>query len=338
PNSAGARRVRTLRERVATPRPDPGARQSRPRAGGGANGRRPQGRRGRHRADPARAPQGARAGRGHALLGPRPVVRSHPSRGHRPRRERRREARHRARRDDAGLPAAQPGPPCRARVRSCRAGRGQLSPVPRDYYEILGVPRTAGEAEIKKAYRQLAMQFHPDRNRGDKGAEERFKEVNEAYAVLSDPDKRAHFDRFGTAPGVGQNFGDTGFGSLFEDIFDNFFSGGARGRGSRGARGEELQYGLKITLADAASGSEPQIQIPLLETWAAGSGSGVEPGSRLDTCDMCRGAGEVRRNHGFLTVAQTCPKCRGAGQLNRSPCKECRGEGRRRAERLLSVK
>ena len=210
--------------------------------------------------------------------------------------------------------------------------------MPRDYYEILGVPRTAGEAEIKKAYRQLAMQFHPDRNRGDKGAEERFKEVNEAYAVLSDPDKRAHFDRFGTAPGVGQNFGDTGFGSLFEDIFENFFSGGARGRGSRGARGEDLQYELKITLEDAASGIETKIQIPRLETCGACSGTGVEPGSRLDTCDMCRGAGEVRRNHGFLTVAQTCPKCRGAGQLNRSPCKECRGEGRRRAERLLSVK
>jgi len=211
--------------------------------------------------------------------------------------------------------------------------------VARDYYEVLGIARSAGEAEIKKAYRQLAMQFHPDRNRGNKDAEERFKEVNEAYAVLSDPDKRAHFDRFGTAgPGGGPGFGDTGFGTLFEDIFENFFSGGGRGRGSRAARGEDLQYELKITLEDAAAGLETKIQIPRLETCEACSGAGVEPGSRLETCDMCRGAGEVRRNHGFLAVAQTCPKCRGAGQLNRSPCKECRGEGRRRAERLLAVK
>jgi len=211
--------------------------------------------------------------------------------------------------------------------------------VARDYYEVLGVARTAGDAEIKKAYRQLAMQYHPDRNRGNKDAEERFKEVNEAYAVLSDPDKRAHFDRFGTAgPGVGPGFGDTGFGTLFEDIFENFFSGGGRGRGSRAARGEDLQYELKITLEDAAAGLDTKIQIPRLERCEACSGNGVEPGSRLETCDMCRGAGEVRRNHGFLTVAQTCPKCRGTGQLNRSPCKECRGEGRRRAERLLGVK
>ena len=206
----------------------------------------------------------------------------------------------------------------------------------RDYYEVLGVGRTAGEVEIKKAYRQLAMQFHPDRNRGNKDAEERFKEVSEAYAVLSDPDKRAHFDRFGTAgPGAGPGFGDTGFGTLFEDIFENFFSGGGRGRGSRAARGEDLQYELKITLEDAAAGLETKIQIPRLERCEACAGAGVEPGSRLDTCDMCRGAGEVRRNHGFLTVAQTCPKCQGAGQLNRSPCRECRGEGRRR--RVLGV-
>lgn len=208
----------------------------------------------------------------------------------------------------------------------------------RDYYEVLGVARNAGDAELKKAYRQLAMQYHPDRNRGNKEAEERFKEVNEAYAVLSDPDKRAHFDRFGTAPGAGPNFGDTGFGTLFEDIFENFFTGGRGRGGSRAARGEDLQYELKITLEDAAAGLETKIQVPRLERCEACSGAGVEPGSRLEPCDMCRGAGEVRRNHGFLTVAQTCPKCRGAGQLNRSPCKECRGEGRRRAERLLSVK
>lgn len=208
-----------------------------------------------------------------------------------------------------------------------------------DHYEVLGVSRNANEAEIKKAYRQRAMQYHPDRNPGDKDAEERFKEVNEAYAVLSDPDRRAHFDRFGTAgPGAGPGFGDTGFGTLFEDIFENFFSGGGRGRRSRAARGEDLQYELKVALEDTASGIETKIQIPRLERCDACAGTGAEPGSRLETCDLCQGRGEVRRSHGFLTVAQPCPKCQGAGQLNRNPCRECRGEGHRRADRLLAVK
>jgi len=212
--------------------------------------------------------------------------------------------------------------------------------VPRDYYEVLGVPRSATDADLKKAYRQLAMQYHPDRNPGDKHAEERFKEANEAYAVLSDADKRAHFDRFGTAgPAAGGGFTDTGFGTLFEDIVENFFAGGARSsRRSRAARGEDLQYELKITLEEAAAGVETKIQIPRLEPCDACRGTGVEAGSRLETCDLCHGRGEVRRTHGFLTVAQPCPKCQGAGQLNRHPCTRCRGEGRQRAERLLSVK
>jgi len=211
--------------------------------------------------------------------------------------------------------------------------------VARDYYEVLGVARNATEAEIKKAYRQLAMQYHPDRNPGNKEAEERFKEANDAYAVLSDPDRRAHFDRFGTAgPGAGPGGGDPGFGSLFEDIFENFFSGAPRGRRSRSVQGEDLQYELKITLEEAAAGLDTKIQIPRLERCEACAGEGVEAGSRLETCDMCRGRGEVRRSHGFLTVAQPCPKCQGAGQLNRHPCAHCRGEGRQRAERLLSIK
>ena len=211
----------------------------------------------------------------------------------------------------------------------------------RDYYEILGVDTNAGEAELKKAYRQLAMQYHPDKNPGDKKAEERFKELSEAYAVLSDPDKRAHYDRFGVAPGATAGGGfESGFGSLFEDIFDNFFAGagGGRGRRSRAMRGEDLQYELKITLEEAASGIETKVQIPRLERCEACTGTGAEPGTRKTTCETCQGRGEVRMSHGFLTVARPCPRCGGEGQLNKSPCKACRGEGRQRAERLLGVK
>jgi molecular chaperone DnaJ len=208
-----------------------------------------------------------------------------------------------------------------------------------DYYEVLGVSRGVGEAEIKKAYRQLAMQFHPDRNPGNKQAEERFKAVNEAYAVLSDPDKRAHYDRFGSVAGAG-GFGETGFGTLFEDIFENLFTGGGGrgGRRSRAVRGEDLQYELKITLEEAASGVETKVQIPRMEACEHCTGSGVEPGSRRVTCEMCQGRGEVRLSQGFLTVARTCPKCRGEGERIETPCKTCRGEGRQRAERLLQVK
>src|SRR6266849_246251 len=210
----------------------------------------------------------------------------------------------------------------------------------RDFYEVLGVPRGAGDADIKKAYRQLAMQFHPDRNPGDKAAEDRFRTVNEAYAVLSDPDKRAHYDRFGTAGPAGGGFGDTGFGTIFEDIFENLFTGGGGrgGRRSRAVRGEDLQYELKITLEEAASGLESKVQIPRLEACEPCAGSGVEPGSKRVKCETCGGRGEVRMSQGFLTVARTCPKCRGEGERIETPCKACRGEGRQRAERLLRVK
>ena len=204
-----------------------------------------------------------------------------------------------------------------------------------DYYEILGVDRSAGDADLKKAYRQLAMQYHPDRNPGNRDAEEKFKQVNEAYAVLSDPDKRAQYDRFGTVGPMG-GF-EQGFGTIFEDIFDNFF-GGAGGRRTRATRGEDLQYELKLTLEEAAVGVETKIQVPRLETCETCMGSGSEPGSKRTACDTCGGRGEVRMSHGFLTVARTCPKCRGEGSVIKNPCKACRGEGRTRAERLLSVK
>lgn len=207
----------------------------------------------------------------------------------------------------------------------------------RDYYEVLGVARNASEAEIKKAYRQVAMQCHPDRHPGDKRAEERFKEASEAYAILSDPDKRVQYDRFGTV-GVPAGGFESGFGTLFEDIFESFFAGAGRGPRGRAARGEDLQYELKISLEEAASGVETKIQIPRMEPCEACQGSGVEPGSRRTRCETCHGRGEVRLTQGFLTVARTCPTCRGEGELNRNPCSRCRGEGRQRAEGTLAVK
>ena len=208
-----------------------------------------------------------------------------------------------------------------------------------DYYEMLGVSRDASDNELKRAYRQLAMQCHPDKNPGDKAAEDRFKQISEAYAVLSDPDKRAHYDRFGVAPGVGGGgFDASGFGTLFEDIFENFFAGGGRGRRTRAARGEDLQYELKITLEEVATGVETKVQLPRLEPCQTCEGTGAEPGTKRTTCDACRGQGQVRFNQGFLTVARTCPKCQGEGEITKNPCKACRGEGRQRSERLLSIK
>jgi molecular chaperone DnaJ len=210
--------------------------------------------------------------------------------------------------------------------------------MPPDYYEVLGVPRTATEAEIKKAYRQLALQYHPDRNPGDKQAEERFKQVNEAYAVLSDPEKRAQYDRFGTVGVAPGGFADQGFGTLFEDLFETFFTGPSRGRRPRAVRGEDLQYELEISLEEAARGVETKIQVPRLELCGTCRGTGLEPGSRPVVCEMCRGRGEVRLTQGFLTVARTCPRCHGEGELNRTPCHACRGEGRERVERVLAVR
>jgi molecular chaperone DnaJ len=206
----------------------------------------------------------------------------------------------------------------------------------KDYYAVLGVSRDAGDADLKKAYRNLARTYHPDKNSGDKNAEERFKEISEAYAVLSDPDKRAQYDRFGTVSGQG-GFGDVGFGTIFEDLFEGFFGGSERGRRTRARRGDDLRYDLEISLEEAAEGLESKLQIPRLEACETCNGSGQEAGTRPETCTTCRGQGQVRLSQGFLTVARPCPSCRGQGTVNRHPCKACSGDGRQPRERLLKV-
>ena len=210
----------------------------------------------------------------------------------------------------------------------------------RDYYEILGVSPEASAEEIKKAYRKLAHAHHPDKNPGDTSAEERFKEVGEAYAVLSDAEKRESYDRFGVAGRGGEGFGDfnPGFGSIFDDIFEGFF-GGRTGPSARSAhRGADLRYNLEIRFEEAATGVEKEIVIPRLETCAACRGSGAKPGSQPAVCKTCRGTGQVRFSQGFLTVSQTCSRCRGEGRIVEHPCSACRGLGQTKAERTLTVK
>jgi molecular chaperone DnaJ len=217
----------------------------------------------------------------------------------------------------------------------------------RDYYSILGIAREVDEAEIKKAYRRLAMKFHPDRNPGSKEAEEKFKEAAEAYAVLSDREKRARYDRFGHA-GVGGAGGFTGFDpqtfSGFEDILGSFlgfsisdlFGGGPRaGRDGR-RRGADLRYDLDIDFMEAARGVEKEITVPRLESCDECQGSGARGGARV-TCPACHGHGEAIHRQGFFTFSQTCPQCHGHGTIVRDPCPSCRGEGRKRAVINLKI-
>jgi len=218
----------------------------------------------------------------------------------------------------------------------------------RDYYEILSVERTANDGEIKSAYRKLALRYHPDRNPGDHAAEEKFKECAEAYAVLADADKRAAYDRYGHA-GVSAAAGAGGFDpSVFsglEDIFGNLgdvfgfgdlFGGGRRRGGPQ--RGADLRYDLEITFEESARGTETTIQIPRQETCETCHGSGAAQGSSPTTCPQCRGAGQVRFQQGFFTVARTCPQCRGAGKVVANPCQTCHGAGRVTKERKITVK
>ena len=219
----------------------------------------------------------------------------------------------------------------------------------RDYYLVLGVSRDASDQEIKSAYRKLALKFHPDRNPGDKKAEEQFKECAEAYSVLADPDKRARYDRFGHAAVSGAAGGAQGFDPTifaeFDDIFGSIgdifglggmFSGGRRRGGPQ--RGADLRYDLEITFEQSATGTETAIQIPRHETCETCTGSGAAAGSSPSPCPQCRGTGQLRYQQGFFTVARTCGQCRGSGRVITKPCETCRGQGTVEQLRKLTVK
>ena len=214
----------------------------------------------------------------------------------------------------------------------------------RDYYEVLGVARAAKDTELKAAYRKLAMQHHPDRNPGDKDCEHRFKELNEAYDVLKDGDKRAAYDRFGHAAfEQGMGAGAAGFGadfaSTFADIFDDFFGMSGARRGTRGGRerGADLRYNMEITLEDAFQGKAAQINIPIPMTCEACSGTGAKSGTKPKICASCGGAGKVRHAQGFFTLERTCVACQGRGQVIEQPCPTCSGSGRVTRSRTLAV-
>ncbi|ASJ96021.1 MULTISPECIES: molecular chaperone DnaJ [Shewanella] len=213
----------------------------------------------------------------------------------------------------------------------------------RDYYEVLGVGRDASEREIKKAYKRLAMKFHPDRNPGDKAAEASFKEVKEAYEILTDSDKKAAYDQFGHA-GVDPNRGGGGFGGgadfgdVFGDVFGDIFGGGRRGGQRQAARGSDLRYNLELSLEEAVRGLTKELRIPTLATCDLCDGSGAKKGSSPTTCGTCHGQGQVQMRQGFFAVQQACPTCHGRGKIIKDPCGKCHGEGRVEKSKTLSVK
>jgi molecular chaperone DnaJ len=213
-----------------------------------------------------------------------------------------------------------------------------------DFYETLGVQKGADEKELKSAFRKLAMQFHPDRNPGDDACEHKFKEINEAYETLKDPQKRAAYDRFGHAAfeqggmnGGGQGFGGGGFADIFEDIFGDMMGGGRRRSSGGRERGADLRYNMEISLEEAFAGKTAQIRVPAPISCTECSGTGAKPGTQPVTCGMCNGHGKVRASQGFFSIERTCPQCQGRGQTINDPCPKCAGQGRVVEERALSV-
>ncbi|MBF0308425.1 MAG: molecular chaperone DnaJ [Magnetococcales bacterium] len=228
--------------------------------------------------------------------------------------------------------------------------------MPKDFYELLGVPRNADEAQLKQAYRKLAMQYHPDRNPGNKDAEAKFKEINQAYEVLKDPQKRSVYDQFGHA-GLNQGGGGgggpggfsadgsqfSGFGDIFEEFFGDIFGnsrGGGGGRGNRFGpmRGDDLRYDLGVTLEEVMEGTEKRVRFPTIIGCETCRGTGAKAGSGPEVCSMCSGSGQMRTQQGFFAISRPCPTCRGQGQIIRDPCNDCHGQGRVRKERTITVK
>lgn len=236
-----------------------------------------------------------------------------------------------------------------------------MASAKRDYYEVLGVARTASAEEIKKAYRKLAVQYHPDKNPGNKEAEEKFKEISEAYEVLSDATKRQRYDQFGHAGfgggGGGGGFQGGGFGGIdLEEalrtfmgafggggggrgsIFDDFFGGGGGHARNQATRGADLRYDIEIDFEESVFGSTRELTLTIMDACGTCQGSGAEPGSKRETCRRCKGSGMITSGGGFFQVRQTCPDCGGSGQTNSKPCRECHGEGRVKARRSVSFK
>jgi molecular chaperone DnaJ len=212
-----------------------------------------------------------------------------------------------------------------------------------DFYETLGVSRSADDKELKSAFRKLAMQFHPDRNPGDEACEHKFKEINEAYECLKDPQKRAAYDRFGHAAfeNGGMNgahgFAAGGFADIFEDIFGEMMGGGRRRSSGGRERGADLRYNMEISLEEAFTGKTAQIHVPASVSCDECAGTGAKPGTQPVTCTMCGGHGKVRASQGFFSIERTCPQCQGRGQTIKDPCGKCAGQGRVTEERSLSV-
>ncbi|MFL2893483.1 MAG: molecular chaperone DnaJ [Candidatus Pelagibacter sp.] len=217
----------------------------------------------------------------------------------------------------------------------------------RDYYDVLGVNKSASADQIKSAYRKLAIKYHPDKNAGDKGAEEKFKEASEAYHILSNSERKQNYDNFGHAAfenggGGKSGFGNFDFSNSFSDIFEDFFGegfgGGSRGRRTRRSnRGSDLRYDLSISLAEAYNGKKQDIKFSTSEKCDTCKGSGSKPGHNPGTCSMCGGHGQVRSSQGFFTVQQTCPQCGGAGEEVTHPCSSCNGQGKKQASKRISV-